>query len=74
MEIEPSPLLILDALVAIPARVLRVLCNMRKKENRLHGEALHPEKIRGADGLGVGHRKCLERFHLFLSKRTWSSI
>ena len=32
-------------LVAIHARVLRVLCNMRKKENRVHEEALHAEEI-----------------------------
>ena len=36
-------------LVAIHARVVRVLCNMRKKENRVHGEVLHPEEIRDAE-------------------------
>ena len=37
-------------LVAIHVRVLRVLCNMRKKEKRVHGDdALHPEEIRDAE-------------------------
>ena len=37
-------------LVAIHARVLRVLCNMRKKKKRVHGDdALHPEEIRDAE-------------------------
>ena len=36
-------------LVCIRARVVRVLCNMRKKENAVQGNALHPEEIKDAE-------------------------
>ena len=36
-------------LVCIYARVVRVLCNMQKKANRVYGKALHPEEIRDAE-------------------------
>ena len=35
-------------MVAIHARVLRVLCNMQKKENCINGKA-HPDEIWGAE-------------------------